>query len=126
MIPNELNGQRVTVHYNLHKSLWSITHKGRVVAHVSEVPALVNAKMNYGAALHAKVVEKGCRKVYLKVSGILDLEYAGSFYEEVHANPYRNGGTFTRADGSQWTDGPAVHFPQSDVDATKGAGFLMI
>ena len=122
---NELNGTRVTVHFNLHKRLWSVTSKGKVVAHLPTV-CLRDARQTYAAALHAKVVDKGCRKVYLKVSGILELDPAFTVHQEVHANPYRNEGQFHLEDGTPWRAGDHVLFPESPEDPAKGAGYLMV
>ena len=125
MMLEDLNGTRVTVHYNLRKRLWSVTSKGRVVAHLPTV-CLRDARQNYAAALHAHVVDKRCRKVYLKVSGFLDLDPEFTAQQEVRAHPYRNEGQFHLADGTPWREGAHVLFPADPADPTRGAGFLMV
>lgn len=63
-------GQRVRCHLNLHRGDWSITVKGRVVAHVAEI-ALADVVFHVRARARERVVAKRCREVHAWAIGTI-------------------------------------------------------
>lgn len=63
-------GQKVRVHKNLHRGDWSITVRGRVVAHVASICfADVTFKIRETARL--QVIERRCRQVHAWCEGVV-------------------------------------------------------
>lgn len=69
-MPLPAPGTRVHVHKNLHLGLWSVTHAGKVVAHVERV-ALEGATCRVQPGGQAAVRRSGVRSVHAYVVGVL-------------------------------------------------------
>ena len=61
---------RVEVYYNLHKSVFSVRHKGRVIAHMDNV-VIDNPKYVVRKAGREKVLREGKKNVHAFVRGEL-------------------------------------------------------
>lgn len=102
----DLMGLTVRVYKNLHNGLFSVQHKGRVIAHVDHL-TLVGATFTVQPAGRAKVVATGCKQVHAFVNG--EVSYGGctSYAERVSYNPYK-AGTFTTVKGQPVTAAATV------------------
>jgi|TARA_R110001592_G_scaffold341348_2_gene630251 hypothetical protein len=81
---------RVEVYYNLHKNLFSVRHKGKVIAHVYNVQ-LEDVTFAVQAAGNRKVREEGKKNVHAFVRGTL-VEQPDLFSSDsvaVTYNPYK-------------------------------------
>lgn len=65
---DQLHGQRVRVYFNLHNRLFSVQHKGRVVAHVPEV-SLEDVNFRVNEAGRQRVLEEQRKNVHAFVEG---------------------------------------------------------
>ena len=90
-----LLGLYVRVYKNLHNGLFSVQHKGRVIAHVSHI-TLVGVTFSVQPAGRAKVLATKCKQVHAFVNGTVSYGGCGSYAERVSYNPYR-AETFTNA-----------------------------
>lgn len=104
-----LIGQQVRCHKNLHRGDWSITVKGKVVAHLQAV-TLRDVTFIVSQATRDKVLQKHCRAVHAWCVGTVTVplpalpsQFLGDVtfghFTEVTYNPYR-AGTFTTRDGT--------------------------
>lgn len=67
----QLHGQRVRVYRNLHNGLFSVLHRGRVVAHVPEVH-LNDARFVVNEAGRQRVIKEQKKNVHAFVDGTVD------------------------------------------------------
>ena len=79
---------RVAVYRNLHKGCFSVQHKGRVIAHVSEI-ALVDVEFRVSQAGRARVLKEGRKNVHAKVWGTITQQKIEKDLTEVYYNPYK-------------------------------------
>lgn len=97
-----LLGLHVRCYRNLHHGLFSVQHKGRVVAHVATL-TLADARFTVQPAGQARVLATGQKQVHAFVSGtVTDLATLG---ERVSYDPYK-AGAFTATDGQPVTRAP--------------------
>ena len=94
---SSLLGLQVRVYKNLHNGLFSIQHKGRVIAHVEHI-TLVGVTFTVQPAGRAKVLATKCKQVHAFVNGTVSYGGCGSYAERVSYNPYR-AATFTDVTG---------------------------
>lgn len=86
--------ENVTVYFNLHKRLWSVKHKGKVVGHVKHI-TIIPSKFHVNEEHRQQVIANKCRKVHAWINGKL-LSY-GNFSQipdlglPISFNPYRSG-----------------------------------
>lgn len=88
-------GMRVEVYWNLHRLLWSVRHKGRVIAHVKEVD-LMNVEWVVQPAGRARVLRERRKNVHAFARGTIpdeDLAVHGE-WGSIKYNPY-TGDSFT-------------------------------
>ena len=91
-----IQGLRVRVYRNLHNGLYSVQHKGRVIAHVAEL-TLTGATFTVQPAGRAKVVATRKKLVHAFVNGVVADEVQ-TLPNRVSYNPYR-AGHFATMDG---------------------------
>lgn len=95
---DQLHGQRVRVYFNLHNRLFSVMHKGRVVAHVPEV-SLGEANFKVSEAGRQRVLREQRKNVHAFVEGTFQHLPDGGHQTHATAvkyNPYKYS-TFVRA-----------------------------
>jgi hypothetical protein len=104
---------KVSVHFNLHNKLWSITAlegemRGRVIEHATSV-YLVDCVAKVSEMQRQRVIANRCRSVHAKIVGTLaQAPDSLDGYETFSYNPYRAAG-FTV--GSRiWTTASACAF----------------
>ncbi|WP_417353557.1 hypothetical protein [Flavobacterium alkalisoli] len=84
-------GQNVTIYFNLHKKLWSVKHKGKVVAHVENV-TIQPTKYHVNENARLKVINQKCRSVHAWINGkLIDFEAKEVDGTTVSYNPYKLG-----------------------------------
>jgi hypothetical protein len=103
----------VKAHWNLHKLVWSITVKGRVVAHVPTF-ALCVARFVVQEGGRQKVIAERCRLVHAYVTGESAEVGAPEGLVQVRYNPYR-AGYFHTNDGAPV---PAAAYVEFRADGT--------
>jgi hypothetical protein len=93
----DLHGQRVRVYFNLHNRLFSIQHKGRVVAHLPEV-SLKDVAFKVNEAGRQRVLQQQRKNVHAYVEGTFDHKPDGHqlLPQGVTYNPYKYS-SFVRA-----------------------------
>ena len=81
---------KVEVYWNLHKHVWSIRHKGRVIAHRPSV-VIEDGKFVVQPAGNAKVRREGRKNVHAFVRGEWcdSASLADGAYSAVIYNPYK-------------------------------------
>lgn len=91
---------KVDVYWNLHKKLWSVRHKGKVIAHRKNV-LVENAKFVVQPAGRERVRREGRKNVHAFVRGDINAFFwiAGKDLKQVRYNPYEMD-SFQFADGS--------------------------
>jgi hypothetical protein len=93
---------RVSVHFNLHNKLWSVTalegeNKGRVIEHATSV-YITGCTAKVSEMQRLRVVANRCRSVHAKIVGTLCAKPSTlEGYETFSYNPYRAAG-FTVGD----------------------------
>lgn len=95
-----IDGETVRVHFNLRTHLWSITSKGKVIAHHVNF-ALENVTFPVSEASRQRVIRDHCREVHAWAQGSVATavtEVPANAVEFTY-NPYRSG-SFTLRDGS--------------------------
>lgn len=80
---------RVEVYWNLHKKLWSIRSKGRVIRHVESV-YITKADFVAQPAGKAKVRKTRRKNVHALARGNLSEEFPISTLDRVKYNPYKH------------------------------------
>lgn len=95
---------------NLHKHLWSITVKGKVVEH-TPCYALTDVTFLVRETARQQVIAKKCRAVHAWMEGekAQAVTAVPTDALEVHYNPYR-AGTFTLTNGTAVTAAKAAWF----------------
>jgi hypothetical protein len=100
---------RVSVHFNLHNKLWSVTalegpSKGRVIEHATSV-YITDCEARVSEMQRQRVIANRCRSVHAKIIGTLSEAPSDlSQYQTFSYNPYRAPGftcgaqIWTRAD----------------------------
>lgn len=86
-----LHGKKVFVYYNLHKNLWSIRHKGKVVAHAYRV-VIDNPEFKVSQAGRQRVLKEKRKNVHAGVSDIFNA-YSSPNTDKalrVSYNPYKS------------------------------------
>lgn len=113
-------GQRVRCHKNLHRGDWSISLKGKVVAHVPEI-VLANVTFKIRETARQRVIARKCREVHCWAEGEIALAYpAGLEALPITYSPYR-APTFTaRATGAPVTSCQFVYFTARDGAVAMG------
>lgn len=96
-----LAGLKVRVYKNLHNGLFSVQHKGLVIAHVEHV-TLVGATFTVQPAGRAKVMATKRKQVHAFVNGTVSYGGCTSLAHRVSYNPYR-AATFTDVTGQPVT-----------------------
>lgn len=112
---------RVTVHFNLHLHLWSVTalegaDRGRVIMHTAQV-GLRNVTTKYWANGYAKVIADGGskRRVVAWMKGDLaDYVEPAADARMVTYNPYRSSAFTYRDSGEVFVKAEALMFGASD------------
>lgn len=86
----QLHGQRVRVYFNLHNRLFSLQHKGRVVAHVPEV-ALKDVNFKVRESGRQRVLRDQRKNVHAFVDGTFthSPDRAALLPQVVSYNPYK-------------------------------------
>ena len=85
---------RVSVHFNLHNKLWSVTalegaEKGRVIEHATSV-YITDCTAKVSEAQRQRVIANRCRSVHAKIVGTLcDKPSTLEGFETFSYNPYR-------------------------------------
>ena len=87
--------EKVRVYWNLHKKLWSVQSKGRVIAHLEEL-GLLDVSWVVRPAGRARVLREGKKNVHAfavgKFAGFQGLAEGIPAYErEVRYNPFKAG-----------------------------------
>lgn len=97
MALEQLHGQKVRVYFNLHNKLFSVQHKGRVVAHLPEV-ALENVNFKVNEAGRQRVLSEQRKNVHAFVEGTFKHNAEGHTLlpQGVTYNPYKYS-SFVRA-----------------------------
>jgi len=85
--PLEESGLRVQVYRNLHKGLWSVRGKGRVIAHRPLI-ILKDCVMRVQESERQRVIREGQRNVHAWVTGVPCWETDGNDLVEIGYNPY--------------------------------------
>lgn len=91
---NELVGKKVTVHWHLRKQMFSVTYKGRVVAHVDNIK-LQDVSFRVQPAGHKRVLKTGVKNVHAYVHGIVNWQSTTldtdepTGYSKVGYNPFK-------------------------------------
>jgi hypothetical protein len=87
---DQLHGQKVRVYFNLHNRLFSVQHRGRVVAHVPEV-ALKDVNFRVNEAGRQRVLQEKRKNVHAFVEGTFQHNPDGSqlLPQGVTYNPYK-------------------------------------
>jgi hypothetical protein len=85
-----LLGLRVRVYRNLHNGLYSVQHRGRVIAHVAEL-TLAGATFTVQPAGRAKVVATRKKLVHAFVNGTVVAPLGPTLTQRVSYNPYKAG-----------------------------------
>lgn len=101
----ELTGLYVRAYKNLHNGLFSIQHKGRVIAHVEEI-TLNNAGFAVQPAGRARVVATKSKVVHAFVSGTVCADIMALDSRATY-NPYK-AANFLDASGSPLHSAPFV------------------
>ena len=116
---SDLMGQRVRVHKNLHRGDWSVTVRGRVVAHVAEI-VLSDVSFKVRESARQQVIARRCRQVHAWGEGTVVASAPDEARVAITYNPYR-AATFTRRDeGSAVSHCAAVHFTAGDGAVAVG------
>jgi len=89
-------GLRVRCHLNLHRGDWSITYKGKVIAHVDQI-TLADCRMIVRENARLRVIANRCREVHAWIEGNYVEEKPQGDLIPITYNPYA-AGTFTRRD----------------------------
>lgn len=79
---------KVDVYWNLHKSMWSVRHKGKVIQHRSDVH-IKDAQFVVQPAGRAKVTKTRRKNVHAFVRGQLSVPFITQGFERVRYNPYK-------------------------------------
>jgi len=91
---DELIGKKVTVYFNLHKKLWSVKYKGRVVLHVSHI-SIIPTKLHINENARLKVIKDKCRMVHAWINGEIvdfsDRDNEVNHEDAFNYNPYYAG-----------------------------------
>lgn len=101
----------VQVYFNLHKHLWSIRQKGKIIAHVRTV-LLRNCRFHVSESGRQRVLNDRRRRVHAWVIGDL-VEMDGAdpgWSDEVSYNPYSCGHFYHRDGMSPVHDASQVYF----------------
>lgn len=87
---DQLDGQRVRVYFNLHNRLFSVQHKGRVVAHVPEV-SLEDVSFKVNESGRQRVLDEKRKNVHAFVEGTFNNKPEGAelLPQGVAYNPYK-------------------------------------
>lgn len=109
----KLAGKRVSVHWNSTKQMYSVKHRGRVVAHVSQV-RLKNAKLHVSKKGHARAL-KGSRVGHAHVSGTVAHHAPEHTSHGVTYNPHKHDTFVTRSDGRAVHRARTVHMTRVAV-----------
>lgn len=111
----DLLGLKVRVYRNLHNGLFSVQHRGRVIAHL---PALTLRTASFAVqpAGRAKVLVTKRKNVHAFVTGtvVLPLTNPAWAAERVSYNPYE-AAHFTFADGTAAHRALAVHIASTGI-----------
>lgn len=93
---------RVQVYFNLHKKVWSVRHKGKVIAH-GERLALRDCVCKVNEKARLRVIELKRREVHAWIEGELcEMPVTREGFEAFSYNPYKAAG-FVAAEGIFWT-----------------------
>ena len=107
--PRNLHGCAVRVHRNLHKACWSITVRGRVVAHVATFALSFPSVIILPSGVR-RARARGTRTVHAYLEGILAAAPLPILYSELrYTLPTANGGAFFTVNGNRWTAGSCAH-----------------
>jgi len=85
--PLEESSLRVQVYRNLHKGLWSVRSKGRVITHRPLI-ILKDCEMRVQESERQRVIREGQRNVHAWVVGVPCWETDGNDLVEIGYNPY--------------------------------------
>ncbi|MFG1594167.1 hypothetical protein [Halobacteriovorax sp. CON-3] len=93
MTYKELLGKNVKVYRNLNNGRWSVSYKGRVVAHLEEI-AIIPTKYHVNENGRQRVISKKRKEVHAWINGtVVKVENEHSGFE-VSYDPYRYGHFF--------------------------------
>jgi hypothetical protein len=104
---------RVDVYFNLRTRLWSIRHKGKVIAHARYV-VLRDAVGVVSEKGRQRVIAKQCRSVHAVIRGTLD-SYSDVIPSDLEGravsyNPYRAPTFYHCDDRTPWNGASLVRF----------------
>lgn len=86
-----LIGLKVFVYFNLHKKVWSVRHKGKVIAHLQSL-CLHNAQFKVSQAGRLRVIQEKRKNVHAGVYGTISAREDHKLIQvetPVTYNPYR-------------------------------------
>ena len=89
---SSLIGETVNVYFNLNTRLWSIKHKGKIVAHVKHL-TLKPLKFHVSESGRQRVIARQCKEVHAWIKGtIIDFDLKSTEGKtQVSYNPYLKG-----------------------------------
>jgi len=107
MNTKELINQKVNVYFNLNSKLWSIKHKGKVVAHVSNL-TMIPDKFHVSESGRQRVIARKQKEVHAWISGtIISFDNVDSICNptnEISYNPYLYGYFYKTMNNTQYTN----------------------
>jgi len=104
---------RVRCHKNLHRGDWSITVKGKVVAHVAEI-ILRDVRFIVRESARLRVIARKCREVHAWVEGDVLESCPEGRRVSLTYNPYLADSFVERESGKPAHDGITVHFTKTE------------
>jgi len=109
--PLEESGLKVQVYRNLHKGLWSVRSKGRVITHRPLI-ILRNCTMRVQESERQRVIREGQRNVHAWIVGEPCWDTVGDDLVEIGYNPYFAPTFTSRPDFRPVTEARFVVFSQ--------------
>lgn len=109
--PLEESGLKVQVYRNLHKGLWSVRNKGRVITH-RPVIVLRNCSMRVQESERQRVIREGQRNVHAWIVGEPCWDLPDDALVEIGYNPYFASTFTSRPDFNPVTEARFVVFSQ--------------
>lgn len=111
-------GTKVRCHKNLHRGVWSITLRGKVVAQVPEV-VLANVTFKIRETARQRVIARRCREVHAWAEGEIAEHCPSGVRAPISHDPYVAATFIARNTGAAVMGAEFVHF-------TRAAGAVAI
>ncbi len=102
-------GTMVRVHKNLRRGDWSVSIKGKVVAHVATI-ALSDCTFKVSEARRQAVIRAHCREVHAWTIGTIAAAPSAGNAVPITYNPFRAAYFHRCDDGAEVTRCEAIHF----------------